>query len=398
MSERIKKVSRYLCMFLCMVLLAGCGSDVSEGLPQLPEEVEEAMKEDAAEKEGDAEPLQEENDIPEDGIITEAQMATIVNTDKTYHFNGKTEEGISYCWTYDGKKIQNPQEQRLLVEVTDKGLDEVKKAANDAPYALAVTLQKMNMAAPAELTLVLDEKWDADKVLYCTYEDGKLYKLSDVQIAEAESEEKESSVLTFPVSKVGTTLYLVGGSTKGSGEEGEQADASGKKEQTSDSNGETAQAEPVAEEPLIEELQETGQSEEERHTCTFSIECSTILNNWEDLKSSKAEFVPADGWILSPTEVEYTPGETVFDVLKRVCSDGGIQMESSYTPAYGSYYIEGINQLYEFDCGQQSGWMYSVNGWFPNYGCSSYTVEDNDVIEWRYTCTLGSDVGDQYYE
>lgn len=33
-------------------------------------------------------------------------------------------------------------------------------------------------------------------------------------------------------------------------------------------------------------------------TCTFSIECSTILNNWDDLKESKAEFVPADGWIL----------------------------------------------------------------------------------------------------
>ena len=36
-------------------------------------------------------------------------------------------------------------------------------------------------------------------------------------------------------------------------------------------------------------------------TCTFSIECSTILNNWDDLKESKAEFVPADGWILYPS-------------------------------------------------------------------------------------------------
>lgn len=68
-------------------------------------------------------------------------------------------------------------------------------------------------------------------------------------------------------------------------------------------------------------------------------------------------------------------------------------MESSYTPIYGSYYIEGINQLYEFDGGGQSGWQYCVNGWFPNYGCSSYSVEDGDVIEWKYTCNLGSDVG-----
>ena len=38
--------------------------------------------------------------------------------------------------------------------------------------------------------------------------------------------------------------------------------------------------------------------------------------------------------------------------------------------------------------------MYKVNGWFPNYGCSSYYLKDGDVIEWVYTCDLGKDVGD----
>ena len=38
--------------------------------------------------------------------------------------------------------------------------------------------------------------------------------------------------------------------------------------------------------------------------------------------------------------------------------------------------------------------MYKVNGWFPNYGCSRYQVEDGDVICWVYTCDLGADVGD----
>lgn len=54
--------------------------------------------------------------------------------------------------------------------------------------------------------------------------------------------------------------------------------------------------------------------------------------------------------------------------------------------------------LYEFDCGKDSGWMYCVNGWYPNYGCSKYTLEDGDTVEWRYTCNLGRDVGDQYYD
>ena len=61
---------------------------------------------------------------------------------------------------------------------------------------------------------------------------------------------------------------------------------------------------------------------------------------------------------------------------------------------YDSYYIEGINNLYEFDCGSESGWMYKVNGWFPNYGCSAYPLKDGDVIVWCYTCNgLGADVG-----
>ena len=38
-------------------------------------------------------------------------------------------------------------------------------------------------------------------------------------------------------------------------------------------------------------------------------------------------YVPANGVILATTEVEYTPGENVFEVLKRVTRDQGIQME-----------------------------------------------------------------------
>ncbi len=129
--------------------------------------------------------------------------------------------------------------------------------------------------------------------------------------------------------------------------------------------------------------------------CTITIRCDTILDNWDNLELSKVEFVPENGCILPTAKVEFTEGETVFDVLKRVCSDYDIQIEYSWTPMYESYYIEGINNLYEFDCGYESGWMYKVNGWFPNYGCSSYTLEDGDNIVWCYTCVgLGADVGD----
>ncbi|MCR4893550.1 MAG: DUF4430 domain-containing protein, partial [Eubacteriales bacterium] len=130
----------------------------------------------------------------------------------------------------------------------------------------------------------------------------------------------------------------------------------------------------------------------------IQIRCDTILDNMDKLTPGKNAYVPASGVILATSSVQFVEGETVFEVLQRACSYAGIQLEYSWTPMYGSYYIEGINNLYEFDCGPESGWMYKVNGWFPNYGCSSYTLKDGDVIVWCYTCSgLGADVGGSVY-
>ena len=129
-------------------------------------------------------------------------------------------------------------------------------------------------------------------------------------------------------------------------------------------------------------------------TCTISISCATILDNWDDLDEEKVDIVPEDGWILKPMTVSFREGESVFDVLLRVCREQNIHMEFMDTPMYNSAYIEGIHNLYEFDCGPLSGWMYKVNEWFPNYGCSRYALKDGDIVCWVYTCDLGKDVGD----
>ena len=133
------------------------------------------------------------------------------------------------------------------------------------------------------------------------------------------------------------------------------------------------------------------------NTCTISISCNTALNNMDKLRTpAVASAIPSSGTILSTTTVTFTEGESVYDVLQRVCRDNGIQMESSWTATYNSAYVEGINNLYEFDVGSGSGWMYKVNGWFPNYGCSSYELKNGDNICWVYTCNLGDDVGGGY--
>ncbi|MDR1088108.1 MAG: DUF4430 domain-containing protein [Coriobacteriales bacterium] len=112
-------------------------------------------------------------------------------------------------------------------------------------------------------------------------------------------------------------------------------------------------------------------------TATLSIDASTM----------------GRGYIMAPRTVGFAEGETVFDVLSRECRSAGIPMEHSFNPLYNSVYVEGIDNLYEFDGGPQSGWMYSVNAWYPNYGCSVYVLSEGDTICWRYTCNLGVDIG-----
>ena len=131
-------------------------------------------------------------------------------------------------------------------------------------------------------------------------------------------------------------------------------------------------------------------------TVTLEIRCDTLSQNMDYLETpALVDHIPEDGVILARTEYKGTTDNTVFDALNTVCRNNDIHMEFSFTPIYESNYIEGIGYLYEFDGGPASGWMYKVNGWFPNYGCSSYYLSDGDEIVWCYTCRgYGADVGD----
>lgn len=132
-------------------------------------------------------------------------------------------------------------------------------------------------------------------------------------------------------------------------------------------------------------------------TVTLSIECKTVLENLSVLDPAlkAGNFVPEDGVILPCTRYVLRPGDTVYDILSRAVRYNKIQMEyqGADKNSFSSVYIKGINYLYEFSCGPLSGWMYRVDGEFPNYGCSKYELKDGQVIEWVYTCDLGRDVG-----
>ena len=146
-------------------------------------------------------------------------------------------------------------------------------------------------------------------------------------------------------------------------------------------------------EPETPSSSQNTQPEEQATTCSISIVCSTVLDHLDWLTPGKEDILPADGVMLAATEVEPQEGETVFSLLQRVTRENGIPMEANFTPGTSSAYVEGIGNLYEFDCGQRSGWLYFVNGISPGYSCSEYTLKPGDRVKWIYTCDLGQDVG-----
>ena len=147
----------------------------------------------------------------------------------------------------------------------------------------------------------------------------------------------------------------------------------------------------------IENAMKSGKVELENrpdeNICYVTITCKTAIASGK-LSDAMLKILPEDGIILESLEIEYEEGATVFEVFSKAVKESKIHMEYSGTAKVP--YVEGVANLYEFDCGPLSGWMYRVNGWFPSFSMGQYKVERGDSIELIYTCDLGEDVGDSY--
>ena len=327
--------------------------------------------------------------IGEDGTIKESIIKQVKSENAIGVFTGKSGD-YKYEWTIFGSDIAEPKEINLDVKISK---------ADDGNINVVLT-QADAFGFSALLSIYLNEKWDAqsatayanDKAIASVSVTGSKTTILNITLdgsannfiirPDANPEDENQNPSTETTAPDQTPSTPTGG----------QDDYLSKPEQNGGKD--KYNTDPVPEgkpQPVEPENQDVNKGK--TYTCTFSIECSTILNNLSMLEPDKLEMVPSGGVILKKTTVTFYEGESVFDVLQRVCKEKGIHMESSWTPIYNSAYIEGIHNLYEFDCGELSGWMYRVNGWYPNYGCSRYQLKDGDVVEWRYTCDLGNDVG-----
>ena len=336
--------------------------------------------------------LKDPIEIPENGVIKVNVIKQIKQENAIGVFTGKSGD-YKYEWTIFGSDIADPKEINLGVQLSKTEDGDIKVVLTPAE----------TFGFSALLSVYLNEQWDAQGAT--AYANGKA-------IASASVTGNKTTILNLTLdgavndftirpdalpedeSNIPTTETTAPNETP-STPTGGQDDYLSKPQQNSGKD--KYNTDPVPEgKPKPVEPEDTQVDKAKSYTCTFSIECSTILNNLDQLDPDKLEMVPSGGVILSKTTVTFYEGESVFDVLQRVCKQKGIHLESSWTPIYNSAYIEGIHNLYEFDCGALSGWMYKVNGWYPNYGSSRYQLKDGDVVEWRYTCDLGNDIGGGY--
>ena len=76
-----------------------------------------------------------------------------------------------------------------------------------------------------------------------------------------------------------------------------------------------------------------------------------------------------EGYLLGAKKVDVQEGDTVYKVLQRT----GLDVDAMGSK--GDIYVKGINDLYEKDITDTSGWKYRVNGAFPNHSAGVVTVK-----------------------
>ena len=354
--------------------------------------------------------------IPEDGVITENIVTQIKNENSIAVFVG-TSGDLKYEWTVFGSNILTPKEINLGLQLSKNEDGNIRVVLNQAEaygfsVSLAIYLNEQwntqsatayagdNAFATVSVTgsknTILNLNLDGTVGNFVIQADSLPQEQTPTESTEySESVDSSDSATTptrpeseFVPSIKPTEIVKPTEPTQPVTEPTKPTETQGKDKYNTD---------PIPEgKPNPVEPEDQDVDKGKTYTCTFSIECSTILNNLDQLDPEKLEMVPSGGTILATTTVTFYEGESVFDVLQRICKEKGIHLESSWTPIYNSAYIEGIHNLYEFDCGSLSGWMYRVNGWYPNYGCSRYQLKDGDVVEWRFTCDLGNDIGGGY--
>lgn len=114
-----------------------------------------------------------------------------------------------------------------------------------------------------------------------------------------------------------------------------------------------------------------------------TIDCLSAVEYYNELSDAKRKVMPSEGVFISGYETMLEENSTCYTALLQVCDELGLHIEHTGIP--GTEYIKGLGNLYEFDLGGESGWLYSVNGEKPAVGANGVKLESEDDLRWFYS-------------
>lgn len=130
----------------------------------------------------------------------------------------------------------------------------------------------------------------------------------------------------------------------------------------------------------------------EKDTCANLVKDILKKNNYEIEVSTTS-----NGWYLSGIKNADNGTTKIPDVIKNM--DTQVNGKDIIYPPDDTAKNVAYPDLSEFSYHRNAGWMYSVNGEFPNVGMAAWTPKDGDVIRVQFTVYgLGADLGSQYSE
>ena len=232
--------------------------------------------------------------LSEDGMVEKELLDKIKDENAIATFTGTSGE-LDYEWTIFGSDISNVRDVNLSVSL-EKVDDCLKVVFGD----------KADFGFPALLSIHLNERWSAL---------GATAYNNDAAVFSVSITGSKTSILNISVSKAVGECVIRPNDEKNTTNDNNRPSSDGNAvDQDKYLTDPVPEGKPLPVEPENQEV-DKGKT----YTCTFSIECSTILNNLFDLDPEKLELVPSDGVILAPTTVTFYEGESLFDVLQRVC-------------------------------------------------------------------------------
>jgi hypothetical protein len=215
-------------------------------------------------------------------------------------------------------------------------------------------------------------------------------------------EENETEVESVILSKTSDEQVIKKESSSNDNDEStkaEEASSETKKEHTSTVTEDKAKQEEVPSKKETEKTETVAKKDKENLSKTTSTKevtqkdakTTTVKVTTEAIKQTETKptvsimiIGPKDvGVILPKTKVTLSEGDTVLDVLLKVAKKKNLLVEHSGSGAMA--YLEGIDNIYEFDYGPKSGWEFKLNDAKISKSSGIVKVKKDDQIEWVYS-------------